>query len=288
MRMRQLASMLCGVVMVALAPLEAQVPLDAPSTALRSHLALEALDRYLETWNSRDPRLWASSLHYPHIRPSAGVFEMSRTAEEYAAGVNFNQTVATGWDHTEWDSRHVLQVGLDKVHATGQWTRYTLDGRPLTSSSITYIVTNVNGRWGVLSRFAVGAARAEAGEAGPSTASALEAVKAYFLAWNAHDPKALANAMHFPHVRLADSTVEVWHDAEAFLGGPEPGRQRTWPATTIDRPEVVQVNATAANVTLHYTRRNRDGEAMSTYEALFLVTRRDGAWKVQARSLIGP
>ena len=43
--------MLSGVVLVALSPAAAQVPLDATAMALRSHLGLEALDRYLETWN---------------------------------------------------------------------------------------------------------------------------------------------------------------------------------------------------------------------------------------------
>ena len=103
---------------------------------------------------------------------------------------------------------------------------------------------------------------------GSPAAAALEAVNAYFVAWNTHDPKALANTMHYPHVRLADSAVEVWNDADAFLLGPEPGRQRTWPSTTAERAEVVQVNATAANVTLLYTRRGRDGQAMSSYQAL--------------------
>ena len=58
---------------------------DAASVSLRSHLALQALDRYLETWNSRDPKRWAASLQYPHIRPGPGAFELSNTPEQYAA-----------------------------------------------------------------------------------------------------------------------------------------------------------------------------------------------------------
>jgi hypothetical protein len=212
---------------------------------------------------------------------------MSRTAEEYASGVNFAQTLSTGWDHSEWDSRRVLQIGLDKVHVTGQWTRYTRNGRPLASSAITYIVTRQDDRWGILSRFAVGAVREESGSTAAGQA-ALDAVTAFFAAWNAHDPQALAAALHYPHVRIADGAVEVWHDQKQFLAGPDPGRQRTWATTTVEMPAVVQANATAANVTLRYARRARDGQVLSSYEALFLVTLRSGAWKVQARSLLGP
>ena len=80
-------------VIVALFPaarrVRAQAPLESDSIALRTHDALLALDRYLETWNSRNPALWATSLHYPHVRPGAGPFEVSQTPEEYAAGVDF-------------------------------------------------------------------------------------------------------------------------------------------------------------------------------------------------------
>ena len=149
-------TVLVGLVVAAGSLATAQTPLGPDATALRSHFAMQALDRYLETWNSRDPLRWASSLHFPHVRPSPGEFAISRTPEEYAAGVNFAQTLSTGWHHSEWDSRRVLQIGADKVHVSGQWTRYTAEGKPMTGSVITYIVTEQQGRWGVLSRFAAG------------------------------------------------------------------------------------------------------------------------------------
>lgn len=51
---------------------------------------------------------------------------------------------------------------------------------------------------------------------------------AFFEAWNRHDPQAVATAIHYPHVRVADGGVDVWKAPEAFLAGSEPGRQRTW------------------------------------------------------------
>ncbi len=108
----------------------AQVPLDVSAVALRSQQALLALDRYLETWNSRNARTWATSLHFPHVRPGADPFEISRTPEEYAAGVDVAQTLRTGWHHSEWVSTDVLQIGLDKVQVAGTWRRYAEDGRP--------------------------------------------------------------------------------------------------------------------------------------------------------------
>ena len=267
--------------------LVAQTPLDSAAITLRSHLALQALDRYLETWNSRDPKLWAASLHYPHIRPGPGAFELSKTPEQYAAGVDFASTLKTGWHHSEWTSRRVVQVGLDKVHVTGSWQRYTEDGRALVGSAITYIVTNDRGRWGVLSRFAAGPTTTDTQLLAANSEAAVLAARQYFTAWNGHDARSLAAAQHYPFVRIGDGAVEVSASIEEFLAGPEPGRQRTWFETRLDRAEAVQASTDGVNVAITYSRRDRTGSAMSGYEAILLVIRRGGAWKVQAISTMG-
>lgn len=266
----------------------AQAPLGREAIDLRSNLALQALDRYLETWNSRDPKRWATSLHFPHIRPGPGAFELARTPEEYAAGVDFKQTLATGWHHSEWTTRRVLQVGESKVHVAGAWQRYTAEGRPLTGSVISYVVTNQSGRWRVLSRFAAGPTGTEAAEAQTNTAAARAAVEAYFRAWNTHDPQTLIGAVHLPHVRIdGDGVVEVSMTAADFLGSSEPGRQRTWYETRLDQAEVVQVSASGVNIEVVYSRRDRFGEVLSRYEALLLAVRRADQWKIQAVSTMG-
>ena len=214
--------------------LAAQVPLDEAAVALRRHAALVALDRYLETWNSREAAVWATSLHFPHVRPGPGAFEMTRSPEEYVKGVNFEQTLKTGWHHSEWVTREVLQVGAEKIHASGTWQRYTEDGRPLAGSDITYIITRIDGRWGVQARFAAGVNGIDSAVAKQNSASGLDAVTAFMQSWNSHDHQKLAAAIHYPHVRVADGRVETWRTAADYLAGPEPGRQRTWYQTRID------------------------------------------------------
>lgn len=260
---------------------------DAAAVAARSREALLALDRYLETWNSRIPAVWATSLHYPHVRPGAGPFEVYQDAREYAASVNFEQTLRTGWHHSEWVSRQVLQVGTDKVHVAGSWRRYTANGTPQVASAITYIVTSVNGHWGILSRFAAGTGAVDAAASAKNAASGRDAVTAFFAAWNSHDPDAVAAAIHYPHVRIADGQVEVWKTAEQFLAGTEPGRQRTWFQTRVDEMTVAQTTSNGVNLTVKISRLGRDGAVLSTDEGVFLVALRDNTWKVQARSMMG-
>jgi len=285
--MRARVRALLFVACVAAGPLAAaQAPPD-PGAALRSHAAMLALDRYLETWNSRNGALWATSLHYPHVRPGAGAFEVSETAEQYAAGVDFAQTVRTGWDHTEWVSREVLHVGIDKVHVAGTWQRYTAEGRPQATSAITYIVTEANGHWGVQARFAAGAGVLDSQAVARSAEAGRAALAAFFDAWNAHDPAALARAIHYPHVRIGDRRVEVWPSPERFLDGPEPGRQRTWYQTRVDEVKAVQATANGVNLSVRTTRLGRDGGVLSIDEGVYLAVLRDGLWKIQARSMMG-
>lgn len=269
------------------AALSAQMPLGKERADLHAHLALAALDRYLETWNSRDPKRWATSLHFPHVRPGPGAFELSESPEQYAAGVNFKQTLSTGWHHSEWSKRRVLHVGVDQAHVAGSWTRYTEDDRPLASSDITYIITSQNGRWGVLSRFAAGPGGIDPAAAAASGASARKAVEAYFAALNRHDLKALASALHYPHVRIAAAAVELSRTEADFLAGSDPGRLRTWFETRLDRIEIVQATANGVNVAVEYSRRDRGGRILSSYEAVLLAVRREDTWKIQAVSTMG-
>ncbi len=253
----------------------------------QSQEALIALDRYLETWNTRDPAVWTTSLHFPHVRPGPGAFEMTRTPEEYAAGIDFEQTLKTGWNHSEWVSRQVLQVSAGKVHAAGAWQRYTEDGRALAGCAITYIMTKRDNRWGVQARFAAGVTGLDASTSARNAAAALDAVNAFMTAWNSHDPKPLAASLHYPHVRLGDGLVEIWKTADEYLAGPEPGRQRTWYQTRLDRSKAVQVTANGVNVTVSFSRLGRDGRVLSADEGVFLVVLREGVWKLQARSTMG-
>jgi hypothetical protein len=267
--------------------LAAQTPLDAGSIALRQYEAMVALDRYLETWNSRDAATWATSLHFPHVRPGPGAFEMTRSPEEYVKGVNFEQTLKTGWHHSEWVTREVLQIGVDKIHASGTWQRYTADDQPLAGSDITYILTRQNGRWGVQARFAAGVNGADEKTRATNAKTALQAVTAFFDAWNSHDVNRLAAALHYPHVRIADGGIEIWRTPADYLAGPEPGRQRTWFQTRIDASRVVQATATGVNMVVSFSRVDRTGAVLSKDEGVFLAVSRDGVWKVQARSTFG-
>lgn len=252
-------------------------------------LGLAALDYFQDTWNTRDVAVWSRSLHFPHVRPSAGQFSVFPTATEYAEGSRnvFKNVLALGWHRSQWENRRILHISADKMHIAGEYARYRENGDQISTQQVTYIVTCQNGRWAIQSRFGTG--KVDSGEvAEPGSGAAREAVERYFEELNTLDPQALAATLHFPHVRLGASGLEFWRDEGEFLSGTEPGRQRTWRLTTVEAIEPIQVGATGANFAIRFARVNSSGEALSTYDAVFLVTRRDSKWAVQARSTFAP
>jgi len=119
---------------------EAQASVDA---------GLEVLERFLAAFNARDAQAWAQTLQFPHVRLTAGQVQQWAPAEDYARSNDIAALADTGWSFTRWD--HVLPVHADpdKVHFALRFTRYDRQERPIASFDALYVVTKLDGRWGV-------------------------------------------------------------------------------------------------------------------------------------------
>ena len=292
------AALICLCVCASAGPSAAQTTPDpdALKQAVRAvererleEIGLAALDRFQETWNTRDSYVWSTSLHFPHVRPSASDFRLFPTLEDYAETRKdiFKGLIAAGWHRSQWDARRVIHISPDKMHLAGEYTRRRENGEDISSQQVTYIVTRQGESWGIQSRFGTG--KVETGDRPAAAAQAARrAVEAYFRAFNSIDAEAWADTMSFPQVRLSSSGLGYWRTRDDFLAGVEPGRQRTWAGTRLDSADVIQSGANGANVVVRYSRLNAKGEPLATYDAVYLVTHRDGRWAVQARSTYAP
>jgi hypothetical protein len=122
-----------------------------------------ALDRFIETFNSRDAGAWAASLSYPHVRVSPRQAEAAVTFDEraYAEAVTYDAPDAMGWHHSAWDTKRVLAVSPTKIHASAQWCRYDASGERILENNVSYVITGVDRRWGIQARFGVDSAPPE-------------------------------------------------------------------------------------------------------------------------------
>lgn len=114
--------------------------------------AMQVLDSFMYSFNTRDMNSWSETLNYPHVRIAGGKVTVWDTKEEYSATNVFNRLTATGWDHSAWVSRDVVLVSKNKVHISTVFQRYDKDNNPMKKYQSLYVVTNDEGHWGVQAR----------------------------------------------------------------------------------------------------------------------------------------
>ena len=112
--------------------------------------AYEITDRFMEAFNARDMANWEATYHFPHVRIASG--EVTVLPSAGMRTDTFERLSATGWDHSGWISRKVVQCGPEKAHLATVFARYRADGSELSRFDSLYIIEFKNDRWGITGR----------------------------------------------------------------------------------------------------------------------------------------
>jgi hypothetical protein len=133
-----------GLVVAASSPADAQRSREADARA--------PIEAFFKAFNARDNDALKKTLHYPHVRINeAGNVNVWRDASE--AGTNFEGlTRSEGWARSSLDSVTMRQNDPIKVHFEVVFSRYKADGAKYATYQSLWIVTSVNGEWGVQAR----------------------------------------------------------------------------------------------------------------------------------------
>lgn len=240
-------------------------------------IGLEAVDKFITTWNSRDAARWATSLHFPHVRPSPiGVIEVAKTAAEYISKVDFDKVVESGWDHSDWDYKHVIHTSINKIHVAGQWSRYNTEGEVFLTTPITYIVTRLDDSWGIQSRFG-------SDYAGDEDTSGFENrvfrhLDSFINHLNSRNLPACAEMLNYPHFVIGNGDLLQTLTADEF--NPEAA------TINVDSMMALQAGLHSVNLALDLSVSNTSGTRH--LQAVVLVTNRDNHLGIQAWSTLDP
>lgn len=241
-------------------------------------IGLAAVDHFISTWNSRDPEAWAGSLHFPHIRPSPfGPIEVAETAADYIARVDFQATIDSGWDHSEWDYKHVLQASAEKIHVAGQWSRYNAAGEIILTTPIVYVVTRVAGTWGIQSRFGADYAGDEADTTELMTRG-LNLIQDYVNQHNAGSAAAAAEMLNYPHIAVDAGNLDITTSAADYQAGAY--------QLKLDSLQAVQTGLHSMNAAVDL--QVLAGGETTAMQGVINITNRDGHLGIQAWSLLNP
>ena len=113
--------------------------------------ALDALDRFMDALNRRDEAGVNEAFNFPHVRIASGRVAIFENRGDYKLE-GFMARTDSGWASSVWEEREVIHAGEDKVHFAVRFTRLDRDGRALGSYPSVWIVTRVDGHWGVQAR----------------------------------------------------------------------------------------------------------------------------------------
>jgi hypothetical protein len=121
-------------------------------------------------------------------------------------------------------------------------------------------------------------------------AAALAVLDAFMAAVNARDVEAFEAQLHFPHYRFASGAVAVVERAgtrpdlfERFAAA-TPG----WHHSAWERRDVIHSGPSKVHIDTRFVRYRADGSVLSRFDSLYIVTRQDGRWAVEARSSFAP
>lgn len=112
--------------------------------------AQKVLDAFMVAFNRRDLTAWEATFNFPHVRFASNAVTILQPGQQTAA--MFNTGALADWDHSDWARRAVIHAGADKVHIDTRFNRYRKDGSLISGFDSIYIVTKVNGHWGVQGR----------------------------------------------------------------------------------------------------------------------------------------
>jgi hypothetical protein len=117
--------------------------------------AAQAVRNYFEAFNANDEEAYQRAHHFPHIRVN-GKGEVSivmNASELLPLKLVQNHLIRNeDWDHSLLDSLELIHASADKVHFNVQFSRYRKEGAPYVTYKTLCVVTQKEGRWGILAR----------------------------------------------------------------------------------------------------------------------------------------
>lgn len=129
---------------------------DIPDRAAVEAAGLDLLDRHMAALNAYDAKAMAALMHFPHPRLAEGKVTIYDGPDSNPMDLFDRLKAQDNWHHSEWNERELIQFNADKAHWRLVYTRFRADGSVIGVYDSLYILTRLNGHWGIQSRSSFG------------------------------------------------------------------------------------------------------------------------------------
>ena len=257
--------------------IEPQLPGPASDRTTRFAAPEDAYWQFFRADSARDAEGWAAVMSYPHVRVSAhGRSTYFETPESYASNASWTEREATGWVRSRGVEPARLHESADKVHLAGGWTRYNIDDEPILSNRVTYVLTRLEGSWGIQARLGTDSFD-ENHSYETAAAAAVSVVERFHAALGRNDFEACARLCGYPLTEVGIGEVQQFEDAATA--------QERFAAMT-DRDEATEIRAVQTGALGVVVGVTACGESGQSVHSVFLVGNREDQWRIVGISAI--
>lgn len=115
-------------------------------------------------------------------------------------------------------------------------------------------------------------------------AEARKPIDDFFTALNSRDIEAGRKTLNYPHIQIAGNDVTILNDPESFQIDFQSLASEGWTHSTLDSCAMRQSCDEKVHFEVQLSMHRADASRYATYQALWIVTKKEGAWGIQCRS----
>ncbi len=132
----------------------ADLLVDKPDETAAACIA--TLDRFMAALNAYDAAAMDAAMHFPHIRIAGGTVKVYDKPGSNPMDLFDKLKKEDNWSRSAWNERKIVQGSESKMHMALTYTRYRADGSTLGVYESLYVLTLIEGRWGIQARSSFG------------------------------------------------------------------------------------------------------------------------------------
>lgn len=114
------------------------------------------LDRFMDALNAHDAAAMDATMHFPHVRFAGGQLRTYEQPGSNPMDLFQKLKAEDDWRHSIWRTRELVQFSETKAHVALSYTRFRSDGSVIGIYESLYVLTRVNGAWGLQMRSSFG------------------------------------------------------------------------------------------------------------------------------------